>query len=245
MNTGTDLHGFRATRVRAFFAGGRVMTEFTTELVVEACRRALVELPEGQRLVVAVAGVPGSGKSTLCAKVADVLNGKGPEGALRPGFARVVPMDGFHLPNAVLDERGLRGRKGSPESFDVAAFRETVIRLRECRERVVFPIYDRELHEPVLRDVPERRVEADCRVVLVEGNYVLLDDPNWKGMGWVWGLRVFVNVAPERARQDIIARHVRGGRSEEDAQKHYERNDLPNSRRVLEGMMRVDYVVGR
>lgn len=221
------------------------MTDFTTGLVVDACRRALEELPAGQRLVVAVAGVPGSGKSTLCGKVVDALNGKGLDGALRPGFARVVPMDGFHLPNAVLDERGLRARKGSPESFDAKAFKAMVIRLRDCSETVVFPIYDRALHEPVLRDVAEQRVDAECKVVIVEGNYVLLDEPDWKGIGWVWGLRVFMNVSLERARQDIIARHVRGGRSEEDAQKHYERNDLPNSRRVLERMMRVDYLVGR
>lgn len=215
------------------------MADFTTGQVAEASRKALEGLPVEQRLMVAVAGVPGSGKSTLCAKVAEALN------AATPGFARVVPMDGFHWPNAVLDERGLRARKGSPESFDVEAFKELVIRLRESSQTVAFPIYDRDLHEPVLRDVPEQRVGPECRVVIVEGNYLLLHEPQWRQMGWVWGLRVFMNVSLDCARADIIARHVRGGRSEEDAQKHYERNDLPNSKRVLENMMRVDFLVGR
>jgi pantothenate kinase len=215
------------------------MPEFAVSQVVDAVHRSLISLPAGRRLVVAVAGIPGSGKSTLCAKVADELS----KGAL--GFAKVVPMDGFHLTNAELDARGLRKRKGSPESFDLDAFKQLVYQLSDAQATLTFPIYDRALHEPVLRDEPAQRLDSACRVVIVEGNYLLMDEPGWRDMGWVWNIRVFMNMSLDKAREDVIARHVRGGRSVEDAQAHYEVNDLPNARRVLAKMFRPDFVVGR
>ncbi len=215
------------------------MQDGTRININQAIRRALAELASDRRLVVAIVGIPGSGKSTLCASLADALN------AHTPGFACVVPMDGFHLPNAVLDARGLRKRKGSPESFDLAGLTQLAGKLQASRDPVVFPIYDRALHEPVLRDAPGQRIEPHCRVVLIEGNYLLLDEPGWRDLARFWDLKLFLDVPIDSAREDVINRHVRGGRPLEDALAHYERNDRPNAVRVLEHMIAPDFVVGR
>ncbi len=215
------------------------MAEIKRLMLNRAIAGALAHLPIGRRVVVAVAGIPGSGKSTLCESVAESWNKSA------PGIARVVPMDGFHLPNAVLDARGLRKRKGSPESFDLAAFRALAERLGDSGESVVFPIYDRALHEPVLRDEPGQRIDTACRIVLVEGNYVLLDEPGWRDLAPLWSLKCFLNVPLEQARTDVIARHIRGGRTTESALANYEGNDLPNAQRILDHMVKPDLTLTR
>ena len=87
-----------------------------------------------RRYIVAIAGPPGAGKSTLATDLAERI-GEG---------ARVVPMDGFHLDDAVLNARGLRHRKGAPETFDAAGFLHLLQRLR-AEEEVAIPIFDRTL----------------------------------------------------------------------------------------------------
>ncbi len=122
----------------------------------------------GVAFIVAIAGPPGAGKSTLAAAVVARLG---------PG-ARVVPMDGFHLDNAVLDARGLRARKGAPETFDAAGFVHLMRRLRRVKRRrsrclTVWPI---------LR-VPGRMWWPKTIVFLiVEGNYLLLDQAHWRDL---------------------------------------------------------------
>jgi pantothenate kinase len=120
------------------------------------------------RYIVALAGPPGAGKSTLAAAVV----------ALVPG-ARVVPMDGFHYDDAVLEARGLRSRKGAPETFDVAGFAHLLGRLRAGGE-VAIPVFDRSME--LSRAAADVVTDAD-RVLVVEGNWLLLDEGAWSGLG--------------------------------------------------------------
>ncbi len=183
-----------------------------------------------RRFVVGIAGIPGSGKSTLAADLFERLD------RLEPGVARVVPMDGFHLPNTCLRRRGLIGRKGAAETFDAAAYVDLIRRARASGGSEVslrFPIYDRVSHEPVLTEDVGQTIGPAVRVVLTEGNYLLLDQPPWSELAGLldacWWLETPVGVAALW----LIERHVRGGREPADARRHYERSCRVNTDLVL------------
>ena len=114
----------------------------------------IIEKRAGQnaRYLVAIAGAPGSGKSTVAQTVADDIG------------AVVVPMDGFHLDNAVLDDRGWRARKGAPHTFDVGGFVSLVDRLRHPDAEVFVPVFDRDAD---LARTAARCVGAEARIILI------------------------------------------------------------------------------
>lgn len=183
----------------------------------------------GARTLVAVAGPPASGKSTLAADLVARLNGDGPKAAL-------VPMDGFHLDNAVLGARGLLHRKGAPETFDAAGFRSLVARLRD-RAEVVVPRFDR------ARDLAiagAEVVDADCEVVVVEGNYLLFAEPPWDGLAPLWDLRIFLDLPERELRARLIRRWRDHGLTEGEAVARAEANDLANARRILAARLGAD-----
>jgi len=146
------------------------------------------------------------------------------------GYAAAgVPMDGFHLSNAELAARGLADRKGEPETFDARAF---VARVRELGsgEPVSWPAYSRVLHEPVADAVS---VEPSARVVLVEGNYLLLDDEPWRDLRALLDEIWFVDADLGAIERRLMERHLAGGRSQEEAERHLRESNLANVRLVL------------
>lgn len=175
--------------------------------------------PQSHRWMVGIAGIPGSGKSTLASQLAERL----------PGIAAVVPLDGFHYSNHRLAALGLRAVKGSPPTFDFDAFFETLRSLRSGDRPIQVPLYDRATHEPV----PGPIIDPSVRIIITEGNYLLLDQEPWISLSDVLDECWFVDTALDQARLWIINRHVAGGRDFKDAEEHYERNDLPNARLVL------------
>ena len=183
---------------------------------------------QGKRRLVAVAGPPGSGKSTLAHKL----------GALVPD-SRVVPMDGFHLDNRLLDEDGRLARKGSPETFDAAGFAHLIHRLGR-EDRVVYPVFDRALDKSI---AGAERVTEETRTVIVEGNYLLLDTPDWEGLRSLWDLTVFLDEPEEVLRARLLQRWRDHGFSEEAALAKAEGNDLPNARTVRARSYPADVVV--
>ncbi len=190
---------------------------------------------ERPRSLVGIAGAPGSGKSTLARHLSDALG----HIAQRPGLAAVVALDGFHLTNAELVERGLMQRKGSPETFRAQAFFAKLLEIKRGARPVPMPIYSRELHEPVPDAV---EVGTDVRVVLAEGNYLFCDFGVWRSIAALFDLKVFVQTADDSARERVIARHVRGGMKPEDAAAKYAHNDTPNAAMVARAKPYADVI---
>lgn len=180
---------------------------------------------------VAIVGPPGAGKSTLAEALVARLNRDAP-------VAVLVPMDGFHLDNAILDARGLRHRKGAPETFDSTGFVRMVERLG-TEEEVVIPVFDR-VHDMAIAGAAV--VTPAHRIAVVEGNYLLLPDAPWNRLAACWDLTVALRSPFEVLRQRLIERWLTHGHDPEAARARAESNDLPNARRVLDDSLPADIV---
>jgi len=177
---------------------------------------------EKDRIIVGIAGAPGSGKSTLASELARRLNGqKCP--------ATVVPMDGFHLDNAILQERGLLNRKGAPETFDADGFILAMHRLKSGAE-VVLPVFDRQRDISVAGALV---VSPDCAVVIVEGNYLLFDKAPWTELAACWDLSARLHVPMPEIRSRLIQRWLSHGLSRAAATRRAETNDIPNAQSII------------
>jgi pantothenate kinase len=139
-------------------------------------------------------------------------------------------MDGFHLPNRLLDARGLRAVKGAPETFDVEGFVTLLRRAREEPEAtVLWPEFVRELDEPTPEAIA---IAPPAKLVITEGNYLLLDRPGWREVRGLLDDVWYVDAPRELLRARLLERELAGGRSEEDAVRHVDGSDLPNAELV-------------
>jgi len=179
-------------------------------------------LPVGARLV-GLTGAPGVGKTTLAASLG----------------LPVVPMDGFHYADVELVRRGLRERKGAPETFDAEGYAALLARVRAGEPDVVAPSFDRDLEQPLAGAV----WVPPSGTIVTEGNYLLLDEPRWRAvrlhLDEVWHLRLPDDVRRER----LVARHVASGKSPAAAREWVERVDEPNAALVEAAASRADHVV--
>ena len=182
------------------------------------------------RFIVGIAGPPGAGKSTLAEAIVTAI-GVG---------ARVVPMDGFHYDNAVLDRLGLRARKGTPETFDALGFVHLMQRLRAGGDAAI-PVFDRETD---LSRAAADMVTGSDKYLIVEGNYLLLDETPWNGLAPLFDLTVFIDVPEAELDRRLLDRWHRYGRTPTDARHWIDSNDMPNIRRVTTGSRRADIVIG-
>ncbi|MFQ3559204.1 nucleoside/nucleotide kinase family protein [Streptomyces gramineus] len=163
----------------------------------------------GPRAILGIAGGPGAGKSTLAARLVRELNEGGEP------WAAQVPMDGFHLADTVLDRLGLRDRKGAPATFDAAGYAALLRRLREDTGEVVYaPGFERVLEQPLAGAIP---VEPAARLVVTEGNYLLLPDGAWSrvrpALDEVW----FCEIDEAERIRRLVARHEEFGKGHEEA----------------------------
>ncbi len=181
------------------------------------------------RFITALAGPPGAGKSTLAEALVQAL-GQG---------ARVVPMDGFHYDDAVLNARGLRSRKGAPETFDVQGFLHLMRRLRAGGE-VAIPVFDRRME--LSRAAADVVTDAD-RLLIVEGNYLLLDESPWRDLAPLFDLTVMIKVDESELDRRLLNRWAQFGKTPAASRAWIDGNDMPNIRRVTHGSRRADVVI--
>jgi pantothenate kinase len=187
---------------------------------------------KAQRFVVAIAGPPGAGKSTLSTRLHELL----PEGA-----AEIVPMDGFHYDDVVLERRGLSARKGAPETFDFAGFETLLKRIRAAEPDIAIPVFDRSME---LSRAAASIIAADTKFILVEGNYLLLDEEPWSRLAPLFDFSIFVDVPRAELERRLLERWHEHGRSDEDARAWIASNDMPNIDRVLARRRPADLVIG-
>ena len=185
------------------------------------------------RILVAIAGPPGSGKSTLAEALCDALVAGGQSAA-------VVAMDGFHFDDRVLEARGLRARKGAPETFDAGGLAHLLRRLREREADVAVPVFDRSIE---IARAGGAVIASDARIVLVEGNYLLLDEEPWSAMAPLFDMSIYLDVPAGELEERLVRRWLDHGLPDEQARARAQGNDIPNARRVVERRRKADIVL--
>jgi len=177
------------------------------------------------RILVALAGPPGSGKSTLADELESALNQEQPEQAM------ILPMDGFHYDDLYLVPAGLRPRKGAPQTFDVWGFYHILRRLRERQEEfVAVPVFDRDLE---IARAGARLIPAKVPVILVEGNYLLLQQEPWSQLRLLFDVAVLLEVPEAVLGERLTARWQHYELPSEEIAAKVNENDLPNGRSVM------------
>lgn len=202
------------------------MTPALDNLLSEIERRAQT----GARLLVGVAGPPGAGKSTLAERLHEILEERGHRNA-------VLPMDGFHLDNAILEARGDLARKGAPHTFDVRGLAD-LLRAVKAGGEVFAPVFDRSRE---LAIAAARCIAADDRIVIAEGNYLLLQQGRWASLADLFDLTVMVAPPLAELERRLVARWTHYGLTPAQIAAKVDGNDLPNGRLVIERSRAADF----
>ena len=207
----------------------------------ELMDRARDRPPGSDRRLIGVVGSPGAGKTTLVEALLHALVSTVDD---QPdGWVAHVPMDGFHLADVELSRLGRLHRKGAPDTFDAAGYAALLRRLHTTHgtdETVYAPSFDRDLEQPVAGAIP---VLPECRLVLTEGNYLLLDDDAWRHvraqLDEVW----FLDADDDVRRSRLVERHVRFGKAPTHAEAWVDEVDEPNARLITSTRDNADVLV--
>jgi len=184
------------------------------------------------RVVIGIVGSPGSGKSTIAEQLVELLGTR----------AALLPMDGFHLPQAQLVELGRRERMGAPDTFDVAGFLGTLIGIRRgfgpSGHTIAAPGFDRALEEPVSGAI---QISPEVSCVVVEGNYLLLDSDGWERIAPLLDQTFFIELDHETRLDRLVARHEQFGKSPAEALGWALGPDEANAVAIEQTAPRADY----
>ena len=203
--------------------------------VVELIKR---RAQAGERMIVAIAGPPASGKTTLAEAVVERLNTVGSSGG--PRRAAVLPMDGFHLDNETLQARGLLARKGAVETFDANGFCAAIRTIVEEGGAQHLPGFDRDEDCVIPNQI---HIAEEAQVIVTEGNYLLLDQSPWRELRPMFTASGFVKAPIEVLRVRLLERWLDQNLSQQEAQKRVANNDLPNALHVLSRSVDADLFV--
>lgn len=202
------------------------MTEFD-----ELLDRASGLTANGERRLLGITGAPAAGKGYLAKQLCAAFGER----------AALVPMDGFHLANAELRRLGKQDRKGAPDTFDAAGYVALLRRLRQSEHNTVYaPKFHREIEESHAAEIP---IGPDVRLVITEGNYLLLDEPPWDAVRGLLDETWFLAPDDEVRVQRLIDRHVRHGRQPADARDWVARSDERNAALIAPTRGRADLVL--
>jgi putative kinase len=203
----------------------------------------LHRLGKQSRYMVGIAGPPASGKSAFTLLLTAVLN------AIRhQELAACVGLDGWHFPNDYLDSHTtlrneklvtLRQVKGAPETYDIVSARH-FIRCVRGGESPAYPVYNRNRHEPI---PASGELSLTHRLVLIEGNYLLLDIPDWNSFRPLFDLTIFLNAPREEMIHALCERHLRGGKTLDTAEKHMAFSDIPNLDIIISHSLTPDILI--
>ena len=185
------------------------------------------------RFMVAVVGPPGSGKSTLAAQLRAALMARGET-------AVVVPMDGFHYDDVILNARGQRPRKGAPFTYDVAGFEALLKRIRAREDDIAIPVFDRTME---LSRAAADLVDGTTKFILVEGNYLLLDEEPWSRLKPLFDFTIFLDEPEAELERRLMQRWFDHGFDEIYARNWIASNDMLNIREVQSKSVKADLVV--
>jgi pantothenate kinase len=212
------------------------MTRALTDLVARA--RGLA--PGGRRAVLGIAGPPAAGKTTLAVDLAAALAAAPPPGFGADWVAH-VPMDGFHLADVELERLGLRDRKGAPETFDALGYAALLRRLHEDRDEMIYaPGFERQLEQPIAGAVGVPRA---ARLIITEGNYLLLDDPRWRPVRALLTEVWYADLENGERLRRLVERHVRFGKQRDAAVAWATGTDERNARLIVAARHRADLIV--
>jgi len=202
-----------------------------TNLLIES-----YEKRKNKRFLLGITGVPGAGKSTL----ADLLM-KNVNATLKEESAIVIPMDGYHYHNDILVETGLLPLKGVPQTFDAQRFVMLIKEIASAKtEKLYCPSYDRALHNPVEGSIV---IEDKHKIVIVEGNYLLLDTYPWNELADLFDESWFIETPLTTTKERLINRHVLTGRSVEEALSKISSTDAPNAELIIQTRHRATKVI--
>jgi len=231
-------------------------SDAATDALDALARRALALVPAGGgRAVVGIAGSPGAGKTTLAVQLAARVNAivageassatgsasASASSAPSPHFAAHLPMDGYHLANSTLDRLGRRDRKGAIDTFDGWGFVALLRRLHaETSHTVYAPSFDRTVEEPIAGEIA---VLPDTKLVIVEGNYLLVDETPWADVKGFLAEAWFCETTDDERVRRLVDRHERHGRTPEAAKAWAESVDGKNAILIESTMPRADLVV--
>ena len=210
-----------------------------------------------QRILVAIAGPPGCGKSTIAAKAVELLNASANTPRSRRGrlekAAVAVSVDGFHYPRSYLDTWPNRAeaykRRGAPWTFDVQrilafirALKNSASLPREDRPAVYAPSFDHAAKDPIEDAIC---IPPGAKIVILEHNYLLLDELDWREISGMVDVRVFVDVDANIARNRVARRHVLAGIEDTlvKGQRRFDLNDGLNGQLIRQHLVHCDLVV--
>ena len=211
--------------------GMRVAIELTS--LEEALDRARSLTQEKERrIVIGLVGKPGAGKSSLSKYLLKHLPKE---------TTASVPMDGFHLSNTQLALLGRSERKGAPDTFDAHGYVELLQRIKtDMTQEIYFPIFHREIEESI---AGEGVIHPDTSFVITEGNYLLFDEGGWSGVAPLLTESWFVDVVNDRRMARLVARHIKFGKSLEEAHAWAHGTDQRNADLIEETRAKADVVI--
>lgn len=188
-----------------------------------------------KRFIVALAGPPASGKTTLAQNLCESINVK-----VSASRCVIVPMDGFHLDNKILDNMGIRHIKGAPQTFDAERFIQLMQRIRGDTDTLAIPEFNRELDAVVIGG---RCVNLEHRIIIVEGNYLLLNEAPWDQLHAIFDLSVMLAPTLKTLEERLIWRWQTHGYSAQQAKIRASSNDIPNAKYAVENSIQADITV--